>query len=96
MGTVFVKAFATVRDVLGGAGKVSVELREDADIKFLLEVLARRFGEKFIQEVLDEDGLPKKSIKIFVNGRDIDFLNGLSTVVKDGDEIALVPPVAGG
>lgn len=96
MVTVFVKAFATVRDVLGGAGKVSVQLEHHTDVKSLMDVLARRFGEKFVQEVLDETGLPKKTIKIFVNGRDIDFLNGLSTVVKDGDEIALVPPVAGG
>ncbi|MCS7117275.1 MAG: MoaD/ThiS family protein [Thaumarchaeota archaeon] len=75
-----------MRDVLGRAGKISVELREDADVKSLLNVLARWFGEKFTQEVLNEDELPEKSIKIYVNGRDVDFPNGLSKVVKDGDE----------
>jgi molybdopterin converting factor small subunit len=31
-----------------------------------------------------------------VNGRDITFLNGLKTILKDGDEILIIPPVAGG
>lgn len=96
MAKVFVKAFASARDALGGAGKISVGLQEHGDVRDLLNVLAKQFGEKFVETVFDESGSPKKMFKIFVNGRDIDFLDGLATVLKEGDEVALVPPVAGG
>ena len=93
---IVVKAFATIREAIGVFGRVTIEYPEEVTVKSLLEMLSKRFGEKFDVEVLDADGLPKKTVKIFVNGRDIDFLDGLSTVLKDGDEVALVPPVAGG
>jgi MoaD family protein len=93
---IVVKAFATIREAIGAFGRVTIEYPGEVTVKSLLEMLSERFGEKFDVEVLDADGLPKKTVKIFVNGRDIDFLDGLSTVLKDGDEVALVPPVAGG
>jgi len=93
---IVVKGFATIREAIGEFGRIAIEFQEEVTIKNLLETLSERLGEKFGAEVLDADGLPKKTVKIFVNGRDIEFLNGLYTVLKDGDEVALVPPVAGG
>jgi len=93
---VIVKAFATIREAIGEFGKISLEFPEQVTVKNLIEVLSKNFGEKFNSEVLDDNGLPKKTIKIFVNGRDIEFLDGLSTNLKDGDEVALIPPIAGG
>jgi molybdopterin synthase sulfur carrier subunit len=91
-----VKAFATIREAIGEFGKISLEFPEQVTVKNLIEVLSKNFGERFNSEVLDDDGLPKKTIKIFVNGRDIEFLDGLSTILKDEDEVALIPPIAGG
>ncbi|MEN2974302.1 MAG: ubiquitin-like small modifier protein 1 [Candidatus Caldarchaeales archaeon] len=93
---VVIKAFATIREALGETGRISIELPVDSNIQSLLKTLSQLFGERFTSEVLDDNGLLKKTVKIFVNGRDIDFLDGLSTPIKDGDEIALIPPVAGG
>ncbi|RLI08069.1 molybdopterin synthase sulfur carrier subunit, partial [Candidatus Bathyarchaeota archaeon] len=39
---------------------------------------------------------PADVVKIMVNGSDIDVLSGLDTVLEDGDEIFLFPPVGGG
>ena len=93
---IVVKGFATIREAIGTFGRIVIEFPEEVTIKNLLETLSERFGEKFDAEVLDADRLPKKTVKIFVNGRDIEFLDGLSTVLKDGDEVALIPPIAGG
>jgi molybdopterin synthase sulfur carrier subunit len=38
----------------------------------------------------------KEFINIFINGRNIAFLNDMGTRLVDGDTIALFPPVAGG
>ena len=44
----------------------------------------------------DEGGRVRRFINIYVNGDDIRFLSNLETPVKDGDEVAVVPAIAGG
>ncbi len=48
------------------------------------------------ERVCDDTGEPRRFINIYVNGEDIRFLSGLQTPVKDGDELSIVPAVAGG
>ncbi|HID27596.1 MAG TPA: molybdopterin synthase sulfur carrier subunit, partial [Methanosarcinales archaeon] len=43
----------------------------------------------------DTNGL-RDYVKIMVNGRSIAFLNGINTLLQDGDVVAIFPPVAGG
>jgi sulfur-carrier protein len=42
------------------------------------------------------DGAPQRFINIYVNDEDIRFLGGLQYAFKDGDEILLIPAIAGG
>jgi len=92
-----VKAFATFREILGQTGQLNIESpTRELDIKTLIEYLVEHLGVRFREEILDENGMVKKNVKILVNGRDIDFLNGVSTKLKDGDIVVFVPPVAGG
>jgi len=44
----------------------------------------------------DEAGEIRRFVNIYVNGEDVRFLQGLATAVKDGDEVSIVPAVAGG
>lgn len=44
----------------------------------------------------DEQGKPRRFINYYVNGEDIRFLENLETPLKDGDEVSIVPAVAGG
>ncbi len=92
-----VKAFATVRDVIGMNGVAKIEVREEITVEELLRRLSRELGERFNELVYD----PRKNslapgVRILVNGRDIDFLKGLSTTLKEGDTVAIIPPIAGG
>jgi molybdopterin synthase sulfur carrier subunit len=57
--------------------------------------LVKKYGQKFEQVTLEGTNL-KLGIKIIINGRDIDYLNGLDTQLKDGDVIVIIPPIAGG
>ncbi|MEM3113562.1 MAG: ubiquitin-like small modifier protein 1 [Nitrososphaerota archaeon] len=93
---VVVKAYATIREAIDEYGRIMIELSDHATVKDLLDALSRRFGERFNREVLETDGTLKKTVKVFVNGRDIEFINGLSTELDEGDEVVLIPPVAGG
>jgi molybdopterin synthase sulfur carrier subunit len=46
--------------------------------------------------LVDEGGDLKQYIIIYVNGEDVRFLQGVNTPVNNGDELSIVPAVAGG
>jgi len=48
------------------------------------------------ERLCDEAGEIRRFVNIYVNGEDVRFLQGLATPVKDGDEVSIVPAVAGG
>ena len=70
------------------------------------EVAARNLGELFdgldqkfpgIKNVLcSGDGTPQRFLNIYVNDEDIRFLGGLQYNFQDGDEVLLIPAIAGG
>jgi sulfur-carrier protein len=50
-----------------------------------------------IQErICEPDGRIRRFVNVFVNGEDVRALNGTETPVKDGDEVGIIPAVAGG
>ena len=44
----------------------------------------------------DEEGKPRRFLNLYVNNEDIRFLEGTNTALNDGDEVSIVPAVAGG
>jgi sulfur-carrier protein len=48
------------------------------------------------ERICDDEGKVRRFVNIFVNGDDIRFLNNLDTAIKDGDEVSIVPAIAGG
>jgi sulfur-carrier protein len=49
-----------------------------------------------IAERISENGKIRRFVNIYLNDEDIRFLNTEDTVVKDGDEVSIVPAIAGG
>lgn len=81
-----------LRRFTGGNEEVSL----DADtVGRIVDDLEQRYpGIK--ERLCDEQGRLRRFVNIYVNGDDIRFLNSLDTAVKDGDEISIVPAIAGG
>ena len=46
--------------------------------------------------ICEGSGAPRRFINIYINEEDIRFLEGEKTTVKDGDEISIIPAIAGG
>ncbi|MDI6857932.1 MAG: MoaD/ThiS family protein [Dehalococcoidia bacterium] len=60
-----------------------------------IQSIDRRFpGLK--ERLCDETGELRRFVNVYVNGEDVRFLSGLQTALKDGDEVSIVPAVAGG
>ena len=48
------------------------------------------------ERICEENGTPRRFINIYLNEEDIRFLDGEKTKIKDGDEISIIPAIAGG
>jgi molybdopterin synthase sulfur carrier subunit len=48
------------------------------------------------ERLCEESGEMRRFVNVYVNGEDVRFLSGLETPIKEGDEISIVPAVAGG
>ena len=48
------------------------------------------------ERLYDEQGEVRRFINIYVNEEDIRFLTGKDTPLKDGDEVSIIPAIAGG
>ena len=68
---------------------------EGATISEILNNLESQFS-GIKERICDENGAPRRFINIYLNEEDIRFLEGESTAVKDGDEISIIPAIAGG
>jgi len=81
-----------LRRMTGGADKVELDV---ADLSQMIDRLESDFP-GFKERLLDEEGELRYFVNIYVNGEDIRFDQGLRTSIKSGDEISIVPAVAGG
>ena len=87
-----VKIPTPLRKYTGGSGAVEAE---GTTVATLVNDLERRFpGIK--ERLCDESGQVRRFVNIFVNGEDIRFLQHLDTPLKAGDELSIVPAIAGG
>jgi molybdopterin synthase sulfur carrier subunit len=48
------------------------------------------------ERLCDDSGDLRRFVNVYINGEDVRFLSGLSSALKEGDEISIVPAVAGG
>ena len=61
----------------------------------IVEQLERKYP-GIRERICDEQGRVRRFVNLYVNGDDIRFLANLDTAVKDGDEVSIVPAIAGG
>jgi sulfur-carrier protein len=88
-----VKVFANLRRICGG---VTVEVMPDGDrVIDVLDKMVEMFPE-LDEEIFNEERKLKPFVHVYVNGRNIIHDKDLETGVKETDQFALFPPVAGG
>ncbi|MCH8351189.1 MAG: MoaD family protein [Chloroflexi bacterium] len=75
-------------------GEAKVEL-ESSNVAELVEKLDSSFP-GFKDRLVDENGDLRYFVNIYLNGEDVRFLQGLETTTNSGDEVSIVPAVAGG
>jgi molybdopterin synthase sulfur carrier subunit len=88
---IIVRIPTPLRTLTGGAESVDLEAK---NVRELVEALeANHSGMK--DRLMDEKGV-RRFVNLYVGEEDIRFLDGLDTELKDGDEVSIVPAIAGG
>jgi MoaD family protein len=90
--SVTVKIPTQLRAAAGGVAEAEVE---GATVKDVLADLYARHSE-LRERMSDEDGSLRRFVNVYLAGEDIRFLDGLATPVADGEELTILPAVAGG
>ena len=81
-----------LQKLTGGQEQIEAEA---TDVKGLVLDLENKFpGIK--DRLCDEAGKLRRFINIYVNEEDIRFLQGDATKIKSGDEVSIIPAIAGG
>jgi molybdopterin synthase sulfur carrier subunit len=92
----------TIRTIIGlkkilGKDVIEFPIPEGTTVKALLALMVDTWGAQLAAYFSDaEQDRPLPKIRILVNGRDIGFLNGMETELRDGDVVLMLPLVGGG
>ena len=90
--SVVVRIPTPLRRMTNGQDKVQVE---SGNMAAMVDELEGSYpGMK--DRLLDENGDLRYFVNIYLNGEDVRFLDGLETAMSSGDEVSIVPAVAGG
>ena len=91
-----VHTILTLKKIVGQR-EVEVSIPQGSNVEELLARMIKTWGEKLSSNLFEPGNnslLPH--IRLMVNGQDLRFLNGMKTELQEGDEILILPPVAGG
>jgi molybdopterin synthase sulfur carrier subunit len=92
---VTVRYFTLLRN-LTGKREEQLSAKEDCTIEDILGLLSKKYGSEFEEYV--HSGRERRGLRVlfFLDGRNIEGLDGLKTKLRAGSVLALMPPVAGG
>ncbi len=89
---VLVRIPTPLRRMTNGLDKVEME---ESSLSEMIDNLENNYP-GFKERLLDENGDLRYFVNIYLNGEDVRFLKGLDTSTSSGDEVSIVPAVAGG
>ena len=86
----------TIPSVLNqGGGERKTEISSDS-LTDAFAKISEIMGDDFKRRVLESDGTPRSLINIYINGKNAKFSSGMETILNNGDEVYILPAVAGG
>ncbi|MGA3289350.1 MAG: MoaD family protein [Candidatus Bathyarchaeia archaeon] len=93
-----VRFFTNLREIVNKREETLIfPANEKVTVDLALKTLSQKYGKVFIDYVYyGKTGKPKNFLQFLVNGTSTSTLNGLETELKDGNVLAILPPVGGG
>jgi sulfur-carrier protein len=89
--SITVKIPSQLREATGGESDLEVD---GSTVGEALDAVFDRYDG--LRERITENGDLRRFVNVYVSGEDIRFQDGLETAISDGDEVTILPAVAGG
>ncbi|TFG00280.1 MAG: MoaD family protein [Promethearchaeota archaeon] len=89
-----IRFFAHLKDIVGIKNQISLQVEKGSNVLDLLNKLFTLYDIK--NHIMRDNQTLKKWVTILINGREIRFLLGLQTKIKENDNISIFPPIVGG
>jgi sulfur-carrier protein len=92
----------TLHTILGlkqviGQKQMEIDLPQGSRLEDLFANMKQRWGDKLAPHLFDPvSGAVLSHMRIMVNGQTIQFLQGMETLLNEGDEVAILPMISGG
>ena len=86
----------TIPSVLNQGGGEKKQEISAASLHEAFTKISEIMGDDFKRRVLESDGSPRSLINIYINGKNAKFVGGIDATLNDGDEVYILPAVAGG
>ena len=90
-----VKFFTTLREITGKKEE-KIEFSRNTTLESLLKRLSKKYGKEFNDYIYDELNNVRGHLQFLVNGKSDALNRGKRTLLKDGDQLTILPPVGGG
>ena len=90
-----VKYYAMIREATGTRVE-TLEVPEGSSVDDLLGLLVGMYKEGLSNFIYDEEKKVRDYLSFMLNGLNVYSLKGMSTLLRDGDIFAILPPVGGG
>ena len=93
-----VRFFTNLREIVNKREEtLTFSEGEKVTVNLVLKTLSQKYGTPFTEYVYNgKTGQPKNFLQFLVNGTSTSTLNRLETKLKEGDMLAILPPVGGG
>jgi molybdopterin synthase sulfur carrier subunit len=93
-----VRFFTSLREIVNKKEEtLEFPESEKVTVSKVLEILSRRYGKAFVEYVYEAQTHEVRGfLQFLINGKSASTLNGFLTELRDGDVLAILPPVGGG
>jgi molybdopterin synthase sulfur carrier subunit len=92
-----IRFFTSLREIVNKREEILTLTESKITVDSVLKTLSHKYGPPFTEYIYNgKTGQPKNFLQFLVNGNSISTLSGLESELKDGDVMAILPPVGGG
>ncbi|MEK0326255.1 MAG: MoaD/ThiS family protein [Nitrosopumilus sp.] len=93
--SITVKYLARVKEMTRCNGEIIV-IAEGSTVSRLIDNLAESYGDQMRSSILDDEPKRNSKFSLIINGELLDRSKFDTIILKDNDEVAIIPPIAGG
>jgi len=92
----------TLHTILGikqasGHRTLGIDIPGESTIEDFLAYMKSRWGDRLYPHLFNpEDGTLNPHVRVMINGQTIQYLRGMDTLLREGDEVLILPPASGG